>query len=132
MKTQQVFVPLKLKDLGDSRAAWFWRAGSKGLDCQVDDDLIVRIWDSVAQHWTVCHSLPDAVCERAREMATWPKFAVALDSDGSTFAVAGYDAAARAELFASIEEQGAQVVDSWIVRAPDAGAARLMGLDVAQ
>ena len=37
--------------------------------CMVDADGTVRVWDSVAGHYTTCHSLSKSAQERARKLA---------------------------------------------------------------
>ena len=37
--------------------------------CMVDDDGTVRVWDSVAGHYTRCHVLSESAQRRARKLA---------------------------------------------------------------
>lgn len=39
------------------------------LKCMVDDDGTVRVYDSIAGHYTACHSLNDRTQGRIRKMA---------------------------------------------------------------
>jgi len=37
--------------------------------CKVEEDGTVRVWDSVAQHYTICHSLSRPAIRRIRQLA---------------------------------------------------------------
>lgn len=38
-------------------------------ECMVDADGTVRVWDSVAGHYTTCHILTESAQDRARKLA---------------------------------------------------------------
>lgn len=49
------------------RAKAFSNEGVRTHKCLVSDDRTVRVWDSVAGHYTTCHRLTPAAIKRARE-----------------------------------------------------------------
>jgi len=51
------------------RARAFTAEGVRAHRVYVDDSKIVRVWDSVAGHYTVCHSLSDSAIRRIRRLA---------------------------------------------------------------
>ena len=51
------------------RAKAFSGEGVREHRLAVDGDGTVRVWDSVAGHYTLCHSLSGAAIARAREIA---------------------------------------------------------------
>jgi len=51
------------------RAKAFAGQGIQEHRCSVDDDGTVRVWDSVAGHYTICHSLGQSAQRRARKLA---------------------------------------------------------------
>ena len=51
------------------RAKAFTGEGVRSHKCMVDTDGTVRVWDSVAGHYTTCHSLSVAAQRRIRRLA---------------------------------------------------------------
>lgn len=50
------------------RAKAFSSEGIRSHKCLVGADGTVRVWDSVAGHYTTCHSLSDSAIRRARKL----------------------------------------------------------------
>lgn len=51
------------------RAKAFSHEGVRENKCMVESDGTVRVWDSVAGHYTTCHVLADSATRRARKLA---------------------------------------------------------------
>ena len=51
------------------RAKAFSGRGIEQIKCDVDQDGTVRVWDSVAGHYTACHSLGKSAQQRIRKIA---------------------------------------------------------------
>ena len=51
------------------RAKAFSGEGVRTHRCRVEQDGTVRVWDSIAGHYTVCHSLSASAMRRARQAA---------------------------------------------------------------
>jgi hypothetical protein len=51
------------------RARAFSGGKVEAVRCRVESDGTVRVWDSVAGHYTTCHSLSAAAQRRARKLA---------------------------------------------------------------
>ena len=51
------------------RAKAFSGQGVREHECTVDADGTVRVWDSVAGHYTTCHSLSKSAQDKARKLA---------------------------------------------------------------
>lgn len=39
------------------RGKVFTGGGIETVDVRVDDEGTIRVWDEIAQHWTLCHSI---------------------------------------------------------------------------
>jgi hypothetical protein len=52
-----------------ARAAAFAGQGVREHRFLVDTDGTVRVWDSIAGHYTACHNLSDAAQRRIRKLA---------------------------------------------------------------
>lgn len=52
------------------RAKAFSGEGVREHECMVGADGTVRVWDSVAGHYTTCHSLSESAQRRIRRLAT--------------------------------------------------------------
>jgi hypothetical protein len=52
------------------RARFFSRLPIETRDVLVDEDGTIRVWDDVAGHYTVCHSLTRSAARRVRRMAS--------------------------------------------------------------
>lgn len=51
------------------RAKAFTGRGIEAVRCRVESDGTVRVWDSVAGHYTLCHVLGEPAKRRARKLA---------------------------------------------------------------
>ena len=52
-----------------SGSAFSTDSASAGYRAKVDADGTVRVWDSVARHYTLCHSLTERQMARVRRLA---------------------------------------------------------------
>ena len=52
-----------------TRARAFAGRGIENVLCRVDPDGDVLVWDSVAKHYTRCHSLSESAQRRIRRLA---------------------------------------------------------------
>ena len=52
-----------------ARAAAFSHTGIRTHKFAVDSSGVVRVWDSVAAHYTTCHSLSESAQRRIRTLA---------------------------------------------------------------
>jgi hypothetical protein len=59
----------------ETRAKAFSGRGIERIKARVDSDGTVRVWDSVAGHYTTCHSLSPSAVRRIRRMAKEPTHA---------------------------------------------------------
>lgn len=53
----------------ETRARAFAGRGVEDVRCQIDPDGTVTVWDSVAGHYTRCHSLGESAIRRIRRLA---------------------------------------------------------------
>lgn len=52
------------------RGKWFAGRPAETVSCYVDDAGLVRAWDSVAGHYTICHSASAGLTRKVRAAVT--------------------------------------------------------------
>ena len=52
-----------------TRARAFTGSGIQTVRCSIDADGVVRVYDSVAGHYTACHALSASAIRRIRKLA---------------------------------------------------------------